>query len=108
MTEQTAGYRSPLYNPEEVCPKCLGTDIYVRWRANTHDCTYNAICKRQWRGEPECCTYEHMHWSCRRCQYEELREPLDGPARVEPDRVRVYPSRPTGAAMRAHIDRDAS
>lgn len=53
------------FNAEANCPKCWGDDIGTAYKADSH----GHGCTGHKAREPECCTDEHFHRSCKRCHY---------------------------------------
>lgn len=51
-----------------ACPKCGSRDIYTRWDPSALDCGWHGRDRR--RGREAEFMGEHLHRSCRGCQYE--------------------------------------
>ena len=46
------------------CPKCGNNDISVSWHKDDNDCGWT-----WWRNGRGTVQGEHLHYTCRRCQY---------------------------------------
>lgn len=68
-----------IYDPEATCPKCQHDKISALHKSDTHKCRVGSPCKNRenWPEEIDCCHFEHIDRTCRRCKYTWPELPVD-------------------------------